>query len=149
MVCAVSPHFGKPSLHRAPRGDPRTVQYLEQRQESMINLCKRSHAFVRQEGQVPFQRSTTGSLEIDPSQSRLRVKNVAAVRFPVERPLSKDATIKRCLQIIESRAQELPINRDQGGYADVIEQRGPGIVQSDSEIRECDAAVVKCTVKIG
>jgi len=71
------------------------------------------------------------------------------MRFAVKRPLSNDATIKRCQQIGEGRTQELSVKWGQGAYTNVIEQRASGIVQLGPEIRDGNAAVVKWLVKGG
>jgi hypothetical protein len=56
---------------------------------------------------------------------------------------------KGCNEIIEGCAQELPVDTSQGADPNVIEQRGPGIVQLSPEIWDDNAAVVKCFVKVG
>ena len=65
----------------------------------------------------------------------------------VKSALWEGPTFKPCPEIVEGRAQKVPVSRNQGVHPGIIEQCGPSKVQADSEIRDGNVAVVQRIVK--
>jgi hypothetical protein len=121
MMLTVPPHVRKPSLNPTPSSHTRTNEWLKQRKEVQVDIRKHGDAVGWEEGEIPFDGSNAGILEVDPAEPKRREEVVACVGFAVKSLLWKGVRVEPAHQTREGRTEECSVGWSQGRHQEVIE----------------------------